>query len=317
MNDILSVKFPINNTEFNCMIIDANLGIKDNLRNIFFLEFDLSSTIGKEPNKVLRDINNENVEREIFFVLNGTIHNVPLFAMDLKFSVEMRKFIKCVQSRLEMYKNKLTQLFKTNPNEQISLRNNFFSKVLSNTNLGIEFNKPYYDQQQPHNFMTNFNSVVNSNITLNKIYLEVTIPKKFINQSFTNLSTINKAITNKNEITGVNELKLDKFGITRKTTNSSSNNNTSNSNNKNNILPKSSSSICNATSRRASSTTALISASWPDLLFIKYSLFNNSILISTLFDLEVGVHNLLHIALEDARQRLLKFLLSHSMHEQI
>lgn len=240
MNDILSVKFPINNTEFNCMIIDANLGIKDNLRNIFFLEFDLSSTIGKEPNKVLRDINNENVEREIFFVLNGTIHNVPLFAMDLKFSVEMRKFIKCVQSRLEMYKNKLTQLFKTNPNEQISLRNNFFSKVLSNTNLGIEFNKPYYDQQQPHNFMTNFNSVVNSNITLNKIYLEVTIPKKFINQSFTNLSTINKAITNKNEITGVNELKLDKFGITRKTTNSSSNNNTSNSNNKNNILPKSS-----------------------------------------------------------------------------
>jgi hypothetical protein len=52
--------------------------------------------------------------------------------------------------------------------------------------------------------MTNINSVFNSNITLNKIFFEVTIPKTFINQSLTNLFTINKVITNKNEQTGVN-----------------------------------------------------------------------------------------------------------------
>lgn len=155
----------------------------------------------------------------------------------LKFSVEMRKLIKCVQSSLETNKNQLSQLYKTNPNEQINLRNNFFSKVLSNTNSGIEFNKPYYDRQQPHNFMTNNNSVDNSNIPLNKIYFEVTIRQTFINQSFTNLFTINKAITNKNEQTGVNELKLDKFGISCKTITNTSNNNT-NSLNKNNILQK-------------------------------------------------------------------------------
>ena len=35
MNDILNVKFPINNNEFNYIIIVANLTIKDNLKNIF------------------------------------------------------------------------------------------------------------------------------------------------------------------------------------------------------------------------------------------------------------------------------------------
>ena len=39
-SDVLSMKFPLDN-KFNYMIIDANLGIKENLNNIFFIEFDL------------------------------------------------------------------------------------------------------------------------------------------------------------------------------------------------------------------------------------------------------------------------------------
>ena len=109
MSEIINVKFPINNAEFSYMIIDANLGIKENLNNIFFLEFDLT----KEQNKNLREISNENVERELFFVLNGMIHDVPLFSSDLKFSVETRKFIKSIQFRLETYKNELIQLKKS------------------------------------------------------------------------------------------------------------------------------------------------------------------------------------------------------------
>jgi hypothetical protein len=71
INDMLNIKFPIDNSEFNFMIIDANLGISDNLNNIFFLEFDLTLCSNNKDNlKFLREINNECVEREIFFVLN-------------------------------------------------------------------------------------------------------------------------------------------------------------------------------------------------------------------------------------------------------
>ena len=70
-NDILNLKFPIDNTKFNFMIIDANLSLNENLNNIFFLEFDLSKTLSnKEKLRILREINNECVEREIFFILN-------------------------------------------------------------------------------------------------------------------------------------------------------------------------------------------------------------------------------------------------------
>lgn len=69
--NVSNIKFPMDNSEFNFMIIDANLGINENLQNIFFLEFDLAkSTINKEKLKFLREINNECVEREVFFVLN-------------------------------------------------------------------------------------------------------------------------------------------------------------------------------------------------------------------------------------------------------
>ena len=55
MSEILNIKFPINNAEFNYMIIDSNLGIKENLNNIFFLEFDLTTI---KDNKGLREISN-------------------------------------------------------------------------------------------------------------------------------------------------------------------------------------------------------------------------------------------------------------------
>jgi hypothetical protein len=72
----MNIKFPIDNSKFNFMIIDANLGISENLNNIFFLEFDLSKTeaSNKDKLKYLREINNECVEREIFFVLNVIIN---------------------------------------------------------------------------------------------------------------------------------------------------------------------------------------------------------------------------------------------------
>lgn len=58
------------------MIIDANLSMNENLNNIFFLEFDLSKTLSnKDKLRMLREINNECVEREIFFVLNVIFKN--------------------------------------------------------------------------------------------------------------------------------------------------------------------------------------------------------------------------------------------------
>jgi len=71
MNDILNIKFPIDNSGFNFMIIDANLGVSENLNIIFFLEFDLTNTsVNKEQLKYLREINQEYVDKEVFFTLN-------------------------------------------------------------------------------------------------------------------------------------------------------------------------------------------------------------------------------------------------------
>ena len=229
-SDVLSMKFPLDN-KFNYMIIDANLGIKENLNNIFFIEFDLQK---KEKLKIIREINNDAVDRELFFRLNGYIHNTPLFTNDLKFSVETRKFIKSIQFKLDKYKNELiqdSQLNSNNNNNQI--QTNFFAKVLSNTNLGIEFFKPCHNSKQPENFMTNFNSIVNSKIVINKLFLEVCIPKIFLNNGLTlSTTSLKNESTNKDQ---VKDIEIDQF---KKSQNENMKNN--NSLNNQNLYSKSS-----------------------------------------------------------------------------
>lgn len=206
--EILNIKLPIDNSSFNFMIIDANLGIKDNLNNIFFLEFDLNNENGNK----IRNINDDIVEREINFVLNGTLHDIPLFKSDLVFSVEYRKFIKSIQFRLQNYKNQILNKKKYNnkhSKNQFTKNNNitegnkdisFYAKILSNINIGIEFTKASLDEYEF--FHTNFNSIVNSNIKINKIFLEVCIPKIFIEGKNINLGKMklsNTPNTNSNE----------------------------------------------------------------------------------------------------------------------
>ena len=126
VRELLNINYPIDNTKFNYSIIDANLCIKDNLKNIFLLEFDLNQienmvenlnndeVINKSGNnnKDLRDIDDDCVEREIYFVLNGTFHGNKIFKNDLTFSVEYREFIKSVQFRLQNYQNKIIEMSK-------------------------------------------------------------------------------------------------------------------------------------------------------------------------------------------------------------
>ena len=52
--------------------------------------------------KLLREINHP--DRELFFVLNGTIHGVNMFTSELKFSVEQRKFTKYFFDRIRFIK---------------------------------------------------------------------------------------------------------------------------------------------------------------------------------------------------------------------
>ena len=195
IKDFLNINFPIDNSEFNFMIIDANLGVIENLNNIFFLEFDLTN--GNNNNNIdLRCLNDECVENEIFFNLNGTIHDTQIFKNDLLFSVEYRKFIKSIQFRLKNFKNSSyddkRKNWKRKKNNNNHMKDNltFFAKILSNINIGIEFTRPFSgDYEILH---TNFNSVVNSNIKLNKIYLELCIPKMFINNKINLSSVLNK-----------------------------------------------------------------------------------------------------------------------------
>ena len=218
IRELLNINYPIDNTKFNYSIIDANLCIKDNLKNLFLLEFDLDqieemvedlNIENKEDNKENKD-NKENskedlnksqnnkdlraiddycVEREIYFVVNGTFHGNKIFKNDLNFSVEYREFIKSCQFRLQNYQNKIIEMskkIKAKKNLFQNMQSSFFGKVLTNINLGIEFSKP-----QNHEIMqTNFNSIVNSHIQINKILIELTIPNTFINNNKLNISNI-------------------------------------------------------------------------------------------------------------------------------
>jgi hypothetical protein len=63
--------FPLDNKHFNFRIIDANLGFKENLNNIFFIEFDLLNEIHNNENiNFLNFISNDKVTKEIFMSLN-------------------------------------------------------------------------------------------------------------------------------------------------------------------------------------------------------------------------------------------------------
>ena len=69
--ELEDVLFPIDNSENNFLIIESNLSKEENLNNIIFMEFDLrNSNISKEKLKQFIEINNEFVEKEMFFVLN-------------------------------------------------------------------------------------------------------------------------------------------------------------------------------------------------------------------------------------------------------
>ena len=212
-DELLNIKFPINNKTFNYMIIDANLAIKENLQNIFLIEFDLLNNSKDNTNyskflKLLREINHP--DREIFFVLNGTIHGINLFTSELKFSVEQRKFIKSIKFKLDTYKKDLINQKMQHPNspDKLKIKNTFFAKLLTNTNIGIEFSKPRFDMHNPEKFQTNFNSIVNSKVNINKIFLEVSIPKSFLCSN--NYLTIidDKIEENEKEIP---DIQLDKF----------------------------------------------------------------------------------------------------------
>ena len=237
-DELLNIKFPINNKTFNYMIIDANLAIKENLQNIFLIEFDLLNN-NKDNNinkfmKLLREINHP--DREIFFVLNGTIHGINMFTSELKFSVEQRKFIKSIQFKLETYKKDLINQKIQHPNspDKLKIRNTFFAKVLSNTNIGIEFSKPHFDMRNPEKFQTNFNSIVNSKININKIFLEVSIPKSFLSSNNYLTRIDDKIEENQNQI---KDIQLDKFNdnnSNEKTASTFASNNNTNSNINNN-----------------------------------------------------------------------------------
>ena len=182
----------IDNNKNNFNIIDNNLCLKENLGNVFLLKFDLKTDL--ENNNDFRLINDNCVEKEISFILNGDIHGNKIFKNDLKFSVTFREFIKTIQFRLDNFKNKILdynynrKFWENNSNKnhnniiQEQNRKLFYGKMINNVNMGIEFWKP----QSFEKLQTNFNSIVNSEIELTKLFIELTIPKNLINRKIIN-----------------------------------------------------------------------------------------------------------------------------------
>ena len=85
-----------------------------------------------------------------------------------------------------------------------------------------------------HFFHTNFNSVVNSNIKINKIYLELCIPKMFINNNINLSSVLNK--NDKSEKEKNDGATSDTSNQSNKVTSPLSNNNNENNFNKTNNI---------------------------------------------------------------------------------
>ena len=191
MKDFLENIFPLNNNKNNFNIIDNNLCLKENLSNIFLLKFDLMNDLNK--NNDFRLINDNCVEREISFMLNGEMHGNKIFKNDLKFWVTYREFIKTIQFRLDTFKKKILdynynrKYYENNNKNHNNLiqeqnRKIFYGKLINNVNIGIEFLKPQNFEQ----LQTNFNSIVNSEIELTRIFIELTIPKNLISTNISN-----------------------------------------------------------------------------------------------------------------------------------
>ena len=85
----------------------------------------------------------------------------------------------------------------------------FYGKMINNVNIGIEFLKP----QPFEKLQTNFNSIVNSEIELTKIFIELTIPKILINNENKSNTIINNP---KEELYNKNENKKDELCISTK-----------------------------------------------------------------------------------------------------
>ena len=183
LKNILEFKFPIDNSKNNFNIIDNNLCLSENLNNVFLLKFDLKNGIN---NNNFRQINDNCVEREVEFRLNGDFHGNKIFSNDLYFTVTYRDFIKAIQFRLDNFKSKIlahnyNRKYGENKNyhsyhSEDKNQKKFYGKMINNVNIGIEFYKP----QSFNQLQTNFNSIVNSEIELTKIFIELTIPKKLI-----------------------------------------------------------------------------------------------------------------------------------------
>ena len=231
LKDLLNYSYPIDNTKQNYFFINANLSMKDNLKNIFLIEVNLDQIKEGDNNEQdFRKINDYCVEKEIDFKLNGFIHGKKMFKNDLNFSVGYRDFIKGIQFQI---KSKLQKNKNMGQNNQ---QNIFFAKVLNNANLGIEFFVPSLNE----NSQTNFNAIVNSHIEIKKIFLELTIPNNLFGNIKSNSSNIIEGVTeDSNSIstkrTEINSPKKEENNISNSNSNHNSNKNLNFNMNKNNI----------------------------------------------------------------------------------
>jgi hypothetical protein len=116
------------------------------------------------------------------------VHGKTVFKNEVRFSIEAKKVIKSMQFRLESYKNdfieKQKAIQRSNPNFEIqNSKFGFFTKIVNNANVGIEFHKPnlyenFNSSEKVESYPTNFNSIVNSGITIQKFYVEIVLTKE-------------------------------------------------------------------------------------------------------------------------------------------
>ena len=126
------------------------------------------------------------------------MHGVQMFSSELKFSVEQRKFIKSIQFRLLNFYNQNSngdinnnkRDYHKRVNINTNNENNDYSKDLSVLNMPKLTDLANLFQgcsSLTSLVLTNFNSIVNSDIELNQILIELTIRENFFNNTISNI----------------------------------------------------------------------------------------------------------------------------------
>ena len=205
------IEFPIENENNkdkiiiweNPTILLSNNG--NNNTSSILIEFKLKDKSFFEINKFF-------LNKEFNFSLNGIVHKKQnLLKNEILFSISPKNIIKSIQYRIEEYKK--NYFICKQKGLKFFYKNYFFSSIYSESNIAFTF----YSNNKKNlmnidSLQTNFNSIINKNYVLDKLYIGINIPNYLAKNDNEKLNLSNSSILfSNNNLVNRNEINNDFF----------------------------------------------------------------------------------------------------------